>query len=61
MHKNLSAQIMCKILQKLNEECRKAPREVKPAKKRSELNSSGFKLKPDEEFNVVYSGCDLQV
>lgn len=31
-HKNLAAQIMCKIFQKLNNECKKAPREVKPAK-----------------------------
>lgn len=60
VHESLSAQIVCKIFQKLNDESRKSPREVKPAKKRFELNSSRSKLKPDEGFNLVYSGCDCR-
>lgn len=60
-HKSLAAQIMCKIFQKLNDECRKAPREVNPEKnKKFELNSPRSKLKPDEGFNLIYSGCDCR-
>lgn len=59
-HKSLAAQITCKIFQKLNDEGRKSPRKVKPAKKRFELNSSRSKLKPDEGFNLIYSGCDCR-
>lgn len=63
MHiKAFIAQIMCKIFHKLNDECRKAPREVNPEKKQKkfELNSSRSKLKPDEGFNLIYSGCDCR-